>query len=169
MKIIEALKEVKRLEEKIKDLNVKIFTFCSDLDIENPVYPDQKGQVNSWLQSVHDTLKEATRLRLAIQQTNLTIKVPIELGTEKVVHSISEWIIRRRLYAKAEMESWANLTDRQLRDGMFKNSSGQDIMVKVRRYYDPLEKDKRIEIYRSEPGIIDRTLEIINATTDLIE
>jgi hypothetical protein len=36
-------------------------------------------------------------------------------------------------------------------------------------YFDPAERDKKIEIFRSEPSLIDRTLEVINCTTDLIE
>jgi hypothetical protein len=30
-------------------------------------------------------------------------------------------------------------------------------------------RDHKVELYRSEPLIIDRTLEVINATTDLLD
>lgn len=169
MKIIEAMKEIKRLEEKMNDLNVAVQTYCADLDVETAVYPDQKKKVSEWLQSSHDTLKEAMRLRIAIQKTNLKTIVPIELGGKKVEHNIAEWIIRRRLYSKAEMTIWTKLSDKGLKEGKFKNTSGNDIDVKIRRYYDPVERDTKIEEYRSEPTIIDRTLEVINATTDIVE
>ena len=169
MKIIEALKEVKRQEEKIGDLQNKVAQYCVHMDFETPTYPDQKSKVSEWLQGVHDSLKEATRLRTAIQKTNLNVNVPIELGGKKVVHSISEWIIRRRLYANQEYQTWTKLTDKNLREGSAKNSQGETVTVKLIRHYDPIERDKKIEEFRSEPGIIDRTLEIINATTDLIE
>lgn len=169
MKIIEALKEVKRLEEKIGDLSQKIHNHSADLDVETPVYPDQRGKMNEWLQSVHDTLKEATRLRIAIQKTNLAVIVPIELGGIKVEKSISEWIVRRRLYANVECNVWMKIGDKGLKEGAFKNTAGNDLVVKIRRYYDPIERDKKIDVYRSEPGIIDRTLEVINATTDIIQ
>lgn len=169
MKIIEGLKEIKRLEEKINDLNSKIQVYCADIDFETPAYPDQRSKINEWLQSVHDSLKEAMRIRIAIQVTNLKIIVPIELGETKINHSIAEWIIRRRLYAKIEENAWLKLTDRGLKDGTFQNTVGANVVVKIRRYFDLVEKDKKVEEFQSEPGIIDRTLEVINATTDLIE
>lgn len=169
MKIIEAMKEIKRLEEKVGDLKEKISRYCVDMDIENPTYPDQKGQVNSWLQSVTDTLKEAMRLRILVQKTNLEVQVSIELGGVQVSHSIAEWILRRRLYAAAQEGVWAALSNKNLRDGFLKDSKGEQILTKVRLYYDPVERDKKVEEYRSEPSIIDRTLEVVNATTDLIE
>lgn len=168
MKIIEAMKEIKRLEEKMNDLNTAVQTHCADLDVETPVYPDQKSKVSEWLQSAHDSLKEAMRLRIAIQNTNLKTMVTIELGKTAVTHSIAEWIIRRRLYSKAEMTIWSRLGDKGLKEGRFKNSSGSDIDVKIRRYFDPIQRDNKIEEYRSEPNIIDRTLEVVNATTELI-
>lgn len=125
--------------------------------------------MNSWLQSIQDTIKEATRLRIAIQKTNLEVVVPIEIGGVKVEHSIAEWILRRRLYAAMQEKAWMQLTDKGLKDGNIKNTAGEIQAMKVRRYYDPAMKDKKVEEYRSEPSIIDRTLEVINATTDLKE
>ena len=40
--------------------------------------------------------------------------------------------------------------------------------VRVRRYYDPAQRDEKLELYRSEPSTIDATLEVSNAVTDLI-
>ena len=37
--------------------------------------------------------------------------------------------------------------------------------VKIVRYFDPVERDRMIALYRSEPSLIDGTLEIVNATT----
>lgn len=162
------MKEIKRLEEKVGDLNTKIGTHCADLDVETAVYPDQRGKVAEWLQSAHDSIKEAMRLRIAIQKTNLEVVVPIELGGKRVEHSIAEWIIRRRSYANSEMTTWSKLSDKGLQSGTFKSTSGTDFPVKIRRYYDAQERDAKIEMYRSEPGIIDRTLEVVNATTDIL-
>lgn len=169
MKIIEGMKEIKNLERKVQDLMEKLKQYSANYDFENPTYPDQLGMMNSWLQSIHDTIKEATRLRLAIQKTNLDVIVPIELGGVKVDHSIAEWIIRRRMYAALQEKAWMQLTDKGLKDGNIKSTSGEIQAMKVRRYYDPALKDKKVEEYRSEPSIIDRTLEVVNATTDLKE
>lgn len=169
MKIIEALKLIKELNIKTEDLKKKISTYCADLDIETPMYPDQKRQVSEWLQAHSDIVKEISKLRFAIQKTNLATNVDVELGGQKVTKTISEWIHRRRDLAKMQFDAWAVIGDKGLKEGMLPSTTGgEPRVVKLRRYYDPVERDKMIELYRSEPGIIDRTLEITNATTDLI-
>ena len=40
--------------------------------------------------------------------------------------------------------------------------------VKIRRYFVAKERDEKIELYRNEPEVIDRTLEVVNAVTDLL-
>ena len=47
--------------------------------------------------------------------------------------------------------------------------TGEKIEVKIVRCYDPTTRDTKIELYRSEPVLIDSQLEITNAVTDLIE
>jgi hypothetical protein len=121
------------------------------------------------MQSIHDSLKAAMDLRIRLQQTNLNTIVPIELGGQKVEHNIAEWIIRRRLYANVEMQAWAALTNRGLKEGQAQTTTGDKLAVKIRYHYDPVERDKKVEAFRGEPGIIDRTLEVINATTDIVE
>lgn len=169
IKIIEALKRLKDLTIKAEDLRTKIGQHSADLNYETPVYENQKDQVDSWLQSHSDILKEILRLRTAVQRTNLETKVTIDLNGKGVTHSIAEWIHRRRDLAAAEATAYAKLTDRNLKEGMAQQSSGQAIEVKIRRYYDAKTRDENISKYKSEPHIIDSTLEVTNAVTDLIE
>ena len=63
--------------------------------------------------------------------------------------------------------TWALLTDRGIKDGMFRTSQGIETEVKVVRHYDVVERDKMREMYKSEPHLIDSALEISNAVTDL--
>lgn len=169
MKIIEAMKEIKRLEEKSEDLKKKIGQYCADLNVETPMYPEQAAQVSEWLQSSNDSIKEAERLRVAIQKTNLATQVTVDLGSEKVSKSIANWIVRRRLYAKHQESVWNQLTDRGLREGFAKNSTGEQVEIKIRRYFDPKTRDTKIAEYHDEPNLIDRGLEVVNAVTDLLE
>lgn len=171
MKIIEAMKQIKDLQVKKDDLVEKVKKHCADLDYETPVYPNQKDQVSGWIQSHSDILKEILHLRFLIQKTNIATPVPIELNGVAVTKSIAEWIHRRRDLANHEMVIWMSLTDRNLKEGLLpsSNPNEQRREVKIRRYFDPIERDHAIELYRSEPSIIDRTLEVVNATTDLIE
>lgn len=171
MKLIEGMKKIKELQEKAEDLRKKVGQHCADLDYETAVYPDQKRQVSEWIQSHSDIIKEILSLRQRIQKTNIHTYVDIELGGKTVSKTISEWIHRRRDLAKLELDMWAKLTDRNLKEGAIPSTvpGGEAKMVKIRRYYDPLERDKKIDLYRTEPGVIDRTLEVINAITDLVE
>ena len=170
MKLIEAMKLIKELQVKADDLRKKVGQYCADLDYETPMYPDQKRQVAEWIQSHSDIMKKILELRTSIQRTNLATTVPIELGGKTVTKTIAEWIHRRRDLAKSELEMWGKLTDRNLKEGSIPSTmvGGEPKMVKLRRYYDPLERDKAVDLYRTEPGIIDRTLEVTNAITEII-
>jgi hypothetical protein len=173
MKIIEGMKEIKRLQEKLADLRGKVAKHAADLDFETPGYPDQAAKIKEWVQSHLDTVQRIADLRLAIQRTNLATNVTIELDAKQITKTIAEWVHWRRDLAKANLDLFANLQDRNsqgqtLKDGQFQQTSGQITSVKIRRYYDPSERDKNMALYKSEPSIIDGQMEITNAVTDLI-
>ena len=169
MKLIEALKQIQDLQRKADDLRGKIALHSAHMDYETPVYSDQRKQVKEWLQAHSDILKEILRLRIAIQRTNLQTDVTIELGGKGVTKTIAEWIHRRRELAEYECVAWKQLTDRGLKEGRIQESTGQTKEVKIIRCYDPEERDKKVDLYSSEPTTIDAKLEITNAVTDLIE
>lgn len=169
MKIIEAMKKIKTLQEKADDIRKKIGLHSADLDYETPLYGDQRKQVTEWLQSHFDIMKEILRLRIAIQRTNLDTNVTMTLGEKNVTKTIAEWIHRRRDLAQMDLQAWKQLTDRGLKEGSFPQSTGHLKEVKIRRYFDPVERDRMVELFRTEPHVIDATLEVVNATTDIIE
>jgi hypothetical protein len=171
MKIIEGMKLIKELQIKAEDLRGKVKQYCADLDFETPMYPDQKRQISEWIQSHSDILKEVLGLRLNIQRTNISTPVEMEIGGKRISKTIAEWIHRRRDLATAELLMWQGLTDKNLKEGQFLPATSPGVMptpVKIRRYYDPSERDQKTEIFRAEPGIIDRTLEVVNATTEML-
>jgi len=169
MKIIEGMKQIKDLQRKASDLRIKIGNCSADLDVETPLYEEQKTKVRGWLQAHDDIIQEILKLRVAIQRTNLATDVTVELGGKAVTKNIAEWIHRRRDLAQEDLSAWKQLTDRGLREGTVKQSTGESKEVKIRRYYDPEERDRKLDMYRSEPLLIDSRLEVINAITDLIE
>jgi hypothetical protein len=169
MKIIEAMKRIKHLQEKCADLRNKVGLYCADADFETPTYADQKGQIADWIQSHADTVQEIARLRVAITRTNLATPVTIELSNHQVTKSISEWIHRRKDLAKLDLEMWSKLTDRNIKEGFMPTTAGGTKEVKIRRYYEPKMKDAAMASYKSEPSVIDGYLEVVNAVTDLIE
>lgn len=169
MKIIEGLKQIKDLQRKAEDLRTKISKFSAYLSYETPMYVDQKEQVSLWLQSHSDILKEILRLRIAIQKTNLSTVVTIDIGGTSVTKSIAEWIHRRRDLADLGCQSWKMLTDKGLKEGIATDTQGEKREVKIIRCYEPSLKDKYIELFTTEPTTIDSRLETVNAVTDLIE
>lgn len=171
MKIIEAMKRVKLNEEKISDLQTKIAGASAHLNLETPVYGDgQRDKVKEWLQSCSDLGQENIRLLVAIQRTNLAISVTVELGGKAVTKSIAEWVWRRRKYAALDQMTWGKLTDRGLKEGQANvGPTGGQVTMSIVRYYDPAKRDEMLSLYRSEPHLIDAALEIVNATTDLVE
>ena len=169
MKLIEALKKVKYLKQKHDDIRMKIAEHSAYLSNEQPVYPNQKEQVAEWVQACHDILKEVLKLRIAIQRTNLATEVTIEFGGQNVTKTIAEWIHRRRDLADSEAKIHRSLTDKRLREGHIKQSTGEMLEVHIVRCYDPKTRDVNVELYTSEPFVIDGRLEVVNAVTDLIE
>lgn len=169
MKIIEGMKRIKMNDEKVADLQAKIAQNSAALTIETPLYEDAKAKVREWLQSCQDLSQESVRLLIAIQRTNLATQVTIELGGKQVTKSIAEWVWRRRKFAAVDLTTFSKLTDRHLKEGFSAGPTGGQIEMKIVRNYDPADRDKIMAMYREEPSKIDSTLEVVNATTDLLE
>lgn len=172
MKIIEAMKRIKANIEKVDDLRAKIGQNSAHLNYETPPYGDQQtATVMGWVQSALDISQENARLGIAIQRTNLATPVTIEIGGKQVTKQIAEWVLRRRTYAELDLNTWSRLTDRGLKEGTVNPTmQGSDpVKVSIVRNYDPAQRDVNMAIYRLEPHLIDAALEIVNATTDLLE
>jgi len=169
MKLIEGMKKIQELQRKAEDLKKKVSIHCAHHNVEKPVYDNQQNQVAEWIQAHHDILKEILHLRISVQKTNLATNVTIEIGGTPVTKSIAEWIHRRRDLAALECSMWESLTDRNLKEGIITTSQQEKVQVSIVRYYNPTNRDKNIDIYRNEPSVIDRTLEVTNAITDMIE
>lgn len=169
MKIIEAMKTVKYNKEKIQDLQVKISGTCANLSHETPVYGTNTHEmIMSWTQTCDDLSQESIRLLCAIQRTNLATPVTIKLGEKQVTKTIAEWVWRRREYATVDLKTWQQQNDRGLKEGFMNSSTGTPTEVKIVRHFDPVKRDQMLAMYKQEPSLIDSTLEVINATTDLL-
>lgn len=174
MTIVEGMKKSKDLLRKAEDLRKKIKDNCAHLGHETPPYGERQQEVvNGWLQAHRDIVKEVLDLKRRVTATNLATSVSVEIGGNTVVHSITEWVARRTQLAGLEEQAWGSLTDRGLREGNIQVQGtavqSQPLKIEIKRYFDPLERDKMVEEYRSEPSIIDRTLEVVNATTQLVD
>lgn len=168
MKIIEAMKKVKQNKEKIEDLQAKIAQHCANLSFETPVYGTETGnRIKEWLQSCQDLARENVRLLCLIQKTNMQTTVPIEIGGKTVTKTITEWVWRRREYAKMDLATFSKLTDRGLKEGSAQTSPGVTTEIKIVRHFDPRQRDEAMAMYQAEPHLIDAALEVVNAVTEL--
>jgi hypothetical protein len=171
--IIQALKKMKSLKEEIENIRQLLASHCADYANESPVYETvekQKLQISSWLQSIEDKLQAYAQLSLRVKYTNLTTPVTIYLedGAKKLTLPLEEWIVMRREIAPIKQTVYASIGDRSLRDKEVRTSTGSTETVQVRRYYDPVQRDKALMAAKSLPSIIDSHLEVVNATTPLL-
>jgi len=170
MKIVEALKLRKELLVKADDLRKKIASHSAYLSIETPLYTDQSRQVSEWLQAHESLTQEIAALSIRVQKTNIATSVTLQIGGKSVAKTISEWVLRRRELAKLDEAAWASLTDRNLKEQNIQTTPTSPVTeIRIKRCYDAKSRDEKIALYRAEPGVIDRTLEVINAITDLLE
>lgn len=168
MKIIEAMKQVKANKEKVAELMQRIQRNSAHLSIETPQYENQADKIKEWVQSCLDVSRDNVELLVRIAKTNIATQVTITLGDKNVTKSIAEWVWRRREYAQVDLGIWGSLSDRNLKEGQVQTSPGVFSELKLVRYYDPNERDKNMDIHRNEKHVIDATLEVVNATTDLL-
>jgi septal ring factor EnvC (AmiA/AmiB activator) len=170
MKIIEGMKRIKYLHQKIDDLTKKIKDHCADYDDSTEMYANQKEKIQEWIQSCEDSIKEILKLRIAIQKTNLATECTIELGEKQITKTIAEWVHRKRDLAGLSKNIWGSLTDRGLRKFIGVKKEGEEESVaKLVLYFDSSFRDMKISEYAEEPSKIDGTLEVKNAVTDLID
>lgn len=176
MKLIEAIKSQKTTLRKMEDLRKKISTHCADLDCMQPTYgnaEEQKKKITGWLQSHHDLALSLTDLKKAIQTTNLATNITIKIGDNEVTRCIAEWVIRRREIVDLEIQAYSALTDRSLSEKGLRTMGNIEEQKKlssarVRFYFDATKRDEQIDLLKEEKDSIDKNLEIINATTELI-
>ena len=168
MKLIEAMKKVKQNKEKIADLQNKVSQYCANLSFETPLYGSEtKTKINEWLQSCADLTQDNINLLCSIAKTNLATSVTVEIGGKQVTKTIAEWVWRRREYAAIDLATYSKLTDRGLKEGSAQTSPGVMTEIKLVRHYDPVVRDEKVSMYRSEPHLIDAALEVVNAVTEL--
>lgn len=172
MKIIEALKKVKSNRVKMTDLIGLISANSAHMESASKSLPyaNPSEKVKEWLQSVADLEKDNARLLTRIQRTNLNTQVTIEMPNGvSVTKSIAEWIVRRREGIAIEVNAYTHLYAGNLKQSASKDSEGNIIIDNVVRNYDQEKRDIRLSHLNEERSLIDGTLEIINAVTDLEE
>ena len=168
MKIIEGMKRLRVIEKRMESQKSAITEYASKLSTEMPRFrtiEEQKKEVAALVQSNNDLCSEYLRIKRSIEYTNL--KVPVEiLGKE---YKISELLVIKRKLANMMIGTYRalNTTGAQVR--LKSAPKFDDETPKVESLYDERTKLDNIRKWQDLNDAIDSRLEVINATTDLIE
>ena len=168
MTIVEALKEVKLVEKRIAKNCESISQYASVLSNEKPAFDseeEQRAMVKQLIQANMDLTTQYLRLKKNIEFTNLSTIV--ELAGKK--YSIFELIHLRRKAGEFILRTFSCLTETasEQKRARFFAAAGQD--VKVNRMFNESDKMKSLNEWQEFIEKIDGKLEVVNATTEILE
>ena len=168
MKIIEGMKRLRVIEKRMESQRNAVTEYASKLSTEMPRFQtkeDQAKEVASLIQSNNDLCAEYLRIKRSIEYTNL--KVTVELQGK--AYSISDLLVVKRKLADRMVATYRALNDTVARDRLRNAPKFDGETPKVEVLYDERTKLDNIRKWQDLADIIDSRLEVINATTDLIE
>ena len=170
MKIIEALKEQKIIVKKVQHNNELLKKYSSKVLCEKPYFDtdeDQRAEVFRLVQGNIDLGNRYLMLKRSIDLTNSTTKVEV-LGN---TYTISDLLNLKRFAIENIFLPTFNALNTEHAESsrliFLRQDSSRD--VSIVHFYKEEEKNKNIQAYRDLLDNIDSKLEIVNATTDLIE
>lgn len=173
MMLIEGMKKLKVLEKHMQRNAERIQQYASIPSNEKPYFGDEKAQkdeVNKLIQSNEDLLAEYLHIKKRIDMTNLTTKVTI--GKDAFI--LSDLLILRRGLSKKMQTTFHALNDKYADERIrgyqqrITTQAGEK-PVHVLRLYDEKEKFEKLQYWQGLDDEIEQRLEVINATTKLVE
>lgn len=173
MKLIEGMKKLKVLEKKIDRNTETIQMYASAPSNEKPTFGnelDQRKQVKELIQSNNDLMQEYLNLKKQVDMTNLQTNVTIGKREFKLI----DLLVLRRGLAKRMARTYSalntNYADARL-SNMQRNIALQqgEKPPHAVRFYDEMEKMEALQDWQSLQDEIEQRLEVINATTELVE
>jgi hypothetical protein len=177
MMLIEALKTLRVLEKRIADNSAKIQLYASSVTTERPVFgsdDEQKREVQSLCQANEDLVENYIKLSERIERTNLGTSIVIA-GR---VMSLQKALLLKRKLGKLLRSTYTALNDSQGRAKLNQASGGRQLVsvqtgpsnaAQLELYYDEAQKNKRVRDIDDMLADIDAKLEVINATTELLD
>jgi hypothetical protein len=168
MKLIEAMKELKLVEKRMEKNIEQITQYSSGLSNEKEIFGSEQKQIDevkSLLQANVDLFNRYLYLKRSIERTNLETKVEFSVGT----YSISELLVIKRRLQHGVINTFKALNTQSAEARMRTIKIPDNVEVKVVRYYREEEKNLLLKSWMEFFENIDGRLEVVNATTDLIE
>ena len=172
MKIIEAMKKLRVIEKRMMQNRDRISRYSSSVSTEKPLMvteDEQRAEIKALVQANHDLLHEYLNLKCLIERTNLETKVEVS-GFNG---SISELLVVRRKLAKLMAGTYEAMNDvegsKRLNTYGIRSRGEDGIRPDLVRFYDEREKNDGLRKWQDIYESIDSRLEVINATTDLVD
>jgi hypothetical protein len=169
MKIIEGMKELKLIEKKINDNTGKIMTYSSTVSTERPFFEnekDQRKEVESLIQANTDLVMRYLKIKRMIEQTNLAVTAEFD----GVKYSLADLLVLKRRLGDTLIRTY-NALSTNYADTRIRNAPAEidGKKAQVIRLYDENKKNENLSKLMEFTSNIDARLEVINATTDLVE
>ena len=168
MKIIEGMKRLRVIEKRMESQERAITEYSSKLSTEMPRFrtkEDQAKEVASLIQSNNDLCAEYLKTKRSIEYTNL--KVTVELQGKS--YCISDLLVIKRKLSKMMVATYRSLNDCMAQSRLRNAPKFDGETPKVEVLYDEREKLENIRKWQDLEDAIDSRLEVVNATTDLVE
>ena len=173
MMIVEGLKRLgviqKRMESNIRSIN----QYASIVSNERPLFGDEKTQkkeVQALIQSNIDLHKEALKLKNRIERTNLQTIVEIQ----GVGYTISDLLFLDRSMKNLISGTYEALNTKYAQGrlaqmGMRGSHVAAGETLRVEHMYDEKAKNEQLRVWNDLFDNISARLEVINATTPLLD
>jgi len=168
MKVVEGMKTLKILEKRMKANCQNITRYASMVNTEKALFENeakQEQEVRSLVQSNVDLMTEALKLKKQIELTNL--RTTVQIGNEKF--TISDLLFIKHKMGDAMLATFYAMNDTEGNKRLRNAPTLEGKTPQVRRFY---KEETRIEGLKKWQELLDNInirLEVINATTDLIE
>ena len=169
MKLIEAMKELKVIIKRMGKNTIQINEYAALPDTERLHFGTKDAQmkeIKGLIQANADLVNTYLGLKQRIEYTNL--KTMVEINGIK--YSISEMLVLKRSLAKLMVATFNALNDSQARSRSTSSHLGRSEKAPiVEKFYNESEKTQGQRSWDDLYHAIDSRLEVINATTELLE
>ena len=168
MKIVEGLKRLRVIEKRLAANRESITRYSSMVSTEKPLFETedkQRKEVTSLIQSCNDLVSEYLKTKKQIEQTNL--KITVEIGG--VSHTISDLLTLKRKLSNLMIKTYYALNDTAGESRLRNASTVEGKTPHVVRFYKEESRNEGLRLWQDLYDNIESRLEVINATTDLVE
>ncbi|RLI55917.1 MAG: hypothetical protein DRO87_08495 [Candidatus Thorarchaeota archaeon] len=162
MKILQALKKIKKLDRKIEKYQRRIQKYCSFIvEPEDPPPAYSSEDIRRMQQAVADLLSEKVRIRVALHLTN--VKTSLNYCGRN--YTIDELLLLQNVDIPERIKT-LKLLRRREKGGVYRDEHSKQARVVIQ--YDPRERDKVIEELEDALSALDDLLDNANIETDVI-